>query len=171
MKNKTKQLTLAAMCLTLGIILPQAFHMIPNAGTILLPMHIPVLICGFICGPFYGLIIGILTPFLSHVIFAMPPTIMLGQMLVELGTYGFLTGILNKTIKIKNELEKNYVVLILSMFIGRIMYGLANSLIFKTGNYALNIWLSSAFIIALPGIIIQLLLVPTLVKTIKKLLN
>ena len=76
------------MCLALGVILPQAFHMIPNAGNIFLPMHIPVLICGFICGPFYGLTVGIITPCLSHIIFSMPPAMMLGQMIVELGVYG-----------------------------------------------------------------------------------
>lgn len=172
MNNKTKQLTLAAMCLALGVTLPQAFHTIPNAGSIFLPMHIPVLVCGFICGPFYGLIVGLATPFLSHLIFSMPPAQMLGQMILELGIYGLMTGILNKLLlKIENELVKNYVVLILAMLIGRIAYGTANALIFKAGNYSLTIWLNAAFITALPGIVIQLIVVPVLVKSVKKLLN
>ena len=169
--NKTKKLTLTAMCLALGVILPQAFHMIPNAGNIFLPMHIPVLICGFICGPFYGLTVGIITPCLSHIIFSMPPAMMLGQMIVELGVYGLCTGLLNQIITINNELLKYYLVLIISMVVGRITYGICNALLFKAGNYSLSIWLSAAFIKGLPGIIIQLVLIPTIVKTIKKLLN
>lgn len=171
MMNKTKKLTITAMCLALGVILPQAFHMIPNAGNIFLPMHIPVLICGFICGPFYGLTVGIITPCLSHIIFSMPPAMMLGQMIVELGVYGLCTGLLNQIITINNELLKYYLVLIISMVVGRITYGICNALLFKAGNYSLSIWLSAAFIKGLPGIIIQLVLIPTIVKTIKKLLN
>ena len=167
--NKTKELTVSSMCLALGVILPQAFHAIPNAGSILLPMHIPVLICGFICGPTYGLIVGVLTPILSHLIFSMPPAAMLGQMVIELAMYGLMTGLLNKTLNIKNELIKYYVVLILSMIIGRVFYGIVNALFFKAGSYSLSIWLSTAFVSAIPGIIIQLAIIPSLVKAIKKL--
>ena len=167
--NKTKELTVSSMCLALGVILPQAFHTIPNAGSILLPMHIPVLLCGFICGPTYGLIVGVLTPILSHLIFSMPPAAMLGQMVIELAMYGLMTGLLNKTLNIKNELIKYYVVLILSMIIGRVFYGIVNALFFKAGSYSLSIWLSTAFVSAIPGIIIQLAIVPSLVKAIKKL--
>lgn len=171
MQSKTKQLTTASMCLALGVIMPQAFHAIPNAGNIFLPMHIPVLICGFICGPFYGLLVGLLTPFLSHIIFQMPPTFMLPQMLLELAIYGLCTGIFNKIINIKNEIVKNYVVLISSMLIGRVVYGLCNALVFKVGEYSLNIWLGAAFITSLPGILIQLVLIPIVVKTVRKLLS
>lgn len=166
--NNTKKLTLAGMCLALGVIVPQAFHAIPNAGTIFLPMHIPVLICGFICGPLYGLIDGILTPILSNIIFSMPAIPMLGQMIIELATYGLMTGLLNKIINIKKTYIKNYVVLVSSMIIGRIVYGIANALIFKAGAYSLDIWISFAFVTAIPGIIIQLIIIPILVSTLTK---
>ena len=165
--NKTKKLTSAAMCLALGIVLPQAFHVIPNAGSILLPMHIPVLICGFIAGPIYGLIVGFLTPLISHVVFSMPLAFMLPQMLAELSVYGLSAGLFSKWIHIKNEIVNNYIVLILSMIIGRIIYGVLNMLVFKTGEYSLSIWLSAAFITGLPGISIQLLIIPLLVKMIQ----
>lgn len=171
MINKTKSLTISAMCLTLGIILPQAFHAIPNAGNIFLPMHIPVLICGFICGPLYGLLVGMITPILSHLIFQMPVAMMLSQMIVELSIYGLCTGLLNKIINTKNELLNNYVVLIISMLMGRLVYGLTNSLIFRAGSYSLSIWLSTAFITSLPGIIIQLILIPILISSINKILK
>lgn len=169
--SNTKKLTLAGMCLALGVIVPQAFHAIPNAGTIFLPMHIPVLVCGFICGPLYGLINGILTPIISNIIFSMPAVPMLGQMTIELGTYGLMCGFLNKLINIKNTYIKNYVVLVSSMIIGRVIYGIANALIFKAGAYSLSIWISFAFVTAIPGIIIQLILVPILVSAIIKTLK
>lgn len=169
--NKTKRLTIASMFLAIGIILPQAFHVIPNAGNIILPMHIPVLICGFLCGPIYGLIVGLLTPVVSHLIFSMPPVIMLGQMIVELSLYGLLTGIFNKYLNISNEILKNYLSLVFSMLIARIVYGVFNSLLFRAGSYSLTIWVSSAFITALPGIVIQLLIIPVLVKTLNKFMN
>lgn len=168
--NSTKKLTLASMLLAIGIILPQAFHSIPNAGIIFLPMHIPVLICGYICGPLFGILVGIITPVISNIIFGMPVTLMLGQMCIELGMYGLSSGILNNILKIKNEIVKNYIVLIVSMIIGRVVYGICNALILKAGNYSLEIWLTSAFISALPGIIIQIVFIPVLVKNIKKIL-
>ena len=152
--------------MALGVILPQAFHVIPNAGSILLPMHIPVLIAGFVCGPFYGFIIGLLTPFLSHVIFSMPMAYMLPQMLCELSMYGLFSGLLVNRIEVKNEIIKNYTVLIISMIASRVVYGLLNALIFKTGEYSLSIWLTGAFITGLPGIFIQLLVVPLIVNII-----
>ena len=167
--DKTKKITTVSMLLAFGIILPQAFHVVPNAGTVLLPMHIPVLICGFVCGPIYGLFLGLIIPIVSHVIFAMPPVIMLGQMIVELSTYGVCTGLLNKHIKIKNEYVKIYICLIFSMIIGRAVYGLANALIFKVGAYSLSIWLIAAFVTALPGILIQLMIIPIIVVNANKL--
>ena len=70
MKN-TKHLIITALCMTLGVVLPMAFHMIPNAGSVMLPMHIPVLLCGLVCGPILGLICGIFTPVLSSLITGM----------------------------------------------------------------------------------------------------
>lgn len=164
--NKTKQLSLSSMFLALGVLFPQFFHAIPNAGNIFLPMHIPVLICGFVCGPIYGLLVGLLTPILSYLIFAMPSTIMLSQMVIELSVYGFLTGLLNKKIHLPNALLKNYLVLLSSMIIGRLIYGVTNTLIFQTTSYSFSIWLTSAFITGIPGIIIQLIIIPILIKKI-----
>ena len=166
--NKTKQLVLTALFVALGVVLPQAFHAIPNAGSIFLPMHIPVLIAGFATGPVYGLICGILTPVLSHLIFSMPPAPVLPGMLCELAMYGLMTGLLNKVVKIENNLVKNYVVLIGAMLCGRITYGILNALIFRAGNYSMQAWISAALVTAIPGIIIQLVLIPILVDRLQK---
>ena len=166
--NKTKQLVLTALFVALGVVLPQAFHTIPNAGSIFLPMHIPVLIAGFATGPVYGLICGLLTPLLSHLIFSMPPAPVLPGMLCELAMYGLMTGLLNKVVKIENNLVKNYVVLIGAMLCGRITYGILNALVFKAGNYSMQAWISAALVTAIPGIIIQLVLIPILVDRLQK---
>ncbi|MDO4198985.1 MAG: ECF transporter S component [Erysipelotrichaceae bacterium] len=171
MKSPIKQMVFAAMCIAIGVVLPQFLHFIPNAGQVVLPMHIPVLVSGFICGPFYGLLTGILTPILSHFIFGMPPAMMLPAMVFELAVYGLLTGLLYDYVGIKNEMVKNYVVLILAMLIGRVVYGLANAFIFKAGAYSVSVWVAAVFVTALPGIIIQLIIIPALVMALKKLLR
>ena len=169
--SRTKKLTLAAMLLALGVIIPQAFHAFPNAGNIILPMHIPVLVSGFVCGPIYGLGIGLLTPILSHLMFSMPSFYMLGQMIIELGCYGLVTGLLNDLIKTKNKIVKSYTVLVIAMIVGRIVYGLLNNFVFKAGSYSLSIWLNAAFLTAIPGIVIQLIVIPIIVNSINKMLQ
>ena len=159
------------MCLALGIILPQAFHMVPNAGNIFLPMHIPVLICGFLVSPLFSCLVGLMCPIISHFVFQMPPTVMLTQMIVELFMYGLSSSLLNNLITIKNEYIKAYVVLVLSMIVGRLAYGLMNYFIFKAGDYSISIWFVAAFVTSLPGILIQLILIPILVVNAKKLIK
>jgi niacin transporter len=167
--NNTKKLVLTALFAEIGVVLPQAFHMIPNAGSVILPMHIPVLIAGFLVGPVYGLACGIITPLLSHLIFSMPPAPVLPGMLCELAVYGLMSGLLNKVIKMENQLANAYVVLIGAMLCGRITYGILNALIFRAGSYSMQAWLSAAFVTAIPGIIIQLLLIPILVIRLRRL--
>ena len=166
--NNTKNLVLTAMFIAIGVILPQAFHMIPNAGSIILPMHIPVLIAGFAVGPLFGAICGFFTPLLSHLIFSMPPAMILPSMLCELTIYGLMTGLLNRVVKMEKGIVKNYVVLIGAMLCGRITYGILNALFFRAGAYSLQAWLSAAFITAVPGILIQLILIPILVDRLEK---
>lgn len=83
-KNQTVNLVMTGLCIAIGIVLPMAFHSVPNAGSVILPMHIPVLLCGLICGPIYGLASGILTPALSSLLTQMPPMAYLPSMLCEL---------------------------------------------------------------------------------------
>ena len=96
MNSITRKLVSCALCIALGVLLPMAFHVIPNAGSVFLPMHIPVLICGLFCGWPYGLACGILTPFISSVTTGMPPAMMLPQMMVELAVYGLVAGLCEK---------------------------------------------------------------------------
>lgn len=167
MNKSIKKMTITGCCIALGIILPMAFHMIPNAGSIFLPMHIPVLLCGILCGWQYGTICGILTPFLSSTFTGMPPAAMLPAMMCELFTYGLTSGLLSQFVNFKNPLASTCTHLIGAMLAGRIVSGIVNALIFRVGNYSLEIFLSAALFTAIPGILIQLIIIPILVYILK----
>ncbi len=165
-KNSTKKMVLAALCVSLGVLLPQALHAIPYAGQIFLPMHIPVLLCGFMCGGLWGLACGVITPILSSLIFSMPPVPYLPGMVLELAIYGLAAGLLYRKLNLNI-----YIALILSMLAGRVAYGLMNTLLFISGQnseYSFAIFFTSLFVKALPGIIIQLVLLPVLVLGLQK---
>lgn len=170
--TKTKkyiwEMVIAALCVALGIVLPVAFHSIPNAGSVLLPMHIPVLLCGLLCGPAYGLACGILTPLLSSLITSMPPAAVLPSMICELAVYGFIAGLLVILIRTGSQIANVYISLVGAMLIGRVIYGIVNALIFRAGEYSMQMWLTASFVTALPGIIIQLVLLPLVVLALRK---
>ena len=163
--NNTKKLTLAGMLLALGIILPFATsHGIGVPGNILLPMHIPVYLCGLLCGPLYGALCGLVLPLLNSVLTGMPVIYpMMPLMTVELTTYGLVTGLLfHKTPLGKYKLG-TYASLIAAMICGRVAYGGALSLLLliDTDVKAAGMWV--AFVTGIPGIVVQLLLVPGVV--------
>ena len=166
--GKTKKLVFAGLLVAMGILLPIMFHTIPNAGSVFLPMHIPVLLAGFITGPIFGLLCGILTPLISSIATGMPPAAILPSMICELAVYGFATGFFYNKMKFDNETLKIYLSLIFSMLLGRVTYGILNALIFKAGAYSLNIWLTAAFAKAIPGILIQLIIIPVILLAVKK---
>lgn len=166
--TNTKRLTLAGLCVALGVVLPIAFHSVANAGSIFLPMHIPVLLCGLICGWPYGLACGVLAPLLSSLITGMPPMAYLPSMLCELAVYGFVSGLLMRYVKTGKLLADLYLSLIGAMLAGRVVFGLLNALLFQAGEYSVVLWTTAAFVTALPGIVIQLAVIPVLVLALKK---
>jgi niacin transporter len=159
---------LAALCLALGVVLPIAFHSVANAGSIFLPMHIPVLLCGIICGWPYGLACGVLAPILSSLITGMPPMAYVPSMVCELAVYGLATGLIKQFVKTGKPVLDIYIALISAMLLGRITFGVLNALIFRAGEYSLAVWTTAAFVTALPGIIIQLIVIPILVLALQK---
>ena len=166
--GQTKNMIVASMCAALCVVLPMAFHAIPNAGSIFLPMHIPVLICGFICSWSYGLVCGVLGPVLSSLLTSMPPAAMLPGMACELAVYGLVTGLLFRRVHTRSSTANIYISLIAAMICGRIVSGVLNALIRRAGSYSMEIWLSAAFTTALPGIAIQLVVIPTLLLALEK---
>ena len=170
MKQKTyiKESIITAMCIALCVVLPMAFHLIPNVGSLLSPMHIPVLLCGLICGGPFGFFCGLAGPFLSSILTQMPPMAYLPGMLVELSVYGLVAGLMRKIVHTKKLYVDLYICLITSMIAGRIAAGIANALIFQLGEYSIAIWMSSYFITAWPGIVAHLVFIPTIVFALEK---
>jgi len=164
----TKKLILTAMFIAIGIVLPLAFHTIPNAGRIFLPIHIPVLLCGLIIGFPYGLACGIITPLLSSLIVGTPPAAMLPAMVCELAAYGAITSLLMRFLPVKNLFAKIYISLLGAMLVGRVLFGLINAVILFAGNYSMQMWITAAFVTALPGIVIQLVIIPVIIVALQK---
>ena len=156
----TKLIVFAGLCVALGVVLPLAFHSIPNAGRIFAPMHIPVLLAGLLTGPVYGLVVGFITPILSSVLTGMPPAAVLPAMTVELAIFGLAGGLLMRYLPIRGYVPAVYLSLIGAMLLGRLAAGAVNALIFQLGNYSMQIWITSYFVTSFPGILIHLVAVP-----------
>ena len=162
-----KKLVFSAACVALCLVLPMAFHAIPNAGQIFLPMHIPVLLCGLICGWPYGGVCGLLGPLVSSLVTGMPPAAMLPGMMVECFVYGFASGLLMKYIRTKYATLDLYISMVCAMVLGRLVYGFANALVFNPGVSAFA-WVTTSLVKGIPGIVIQLILMPTVVFALTK---
>ncbi len=162
-----KRLTLSALCIALCVVLPMAFHVIPNAGSVMLPMHIPVLLCGLVCGWQYGLLCGLLGPLVSSVLTGMPPAAVLPGMMVECGMYGCVGGLMMERIRTGSLYADLYISLPVAMLAGRILSGIAKALILAPGT-SFTAWATASFVTALPGISIQLILIPSLIVALTR---
>lgn len=166
--TNTKKAIICAIMIAMCVVLPMAFHAIPNAGSIYLPMHIPVLLCGLVAGWPYGLLCGIAGPVMSHLITGMPPMGYLPQMVIELAAYGLISGLLMNFLPIKNETAKVYTSLIGAMLLGRVVSGISKALIFAKCSYSVTLWVTGLFVTGLPGIIIQIIFIPVIYFALKK---
>ena len=160
--SNIKRLTLTALCVALCVVLPMAFHMIPNAGSVMLPMHIPVLLCGLVCGWHYGLLCGILGPLVSSVLTGMPPAAILPGMMVECGMYGCVGGLMMERVRTGSLYGDIYISLPVAMLAGRVISGIVKALILTPG-LSFTAWATASFVTAIPGILVQLILLPNLV--------
>ena len=170
MKRTAKKLVLSAMFLALGMVLPLLTGQIQSIGSMLLPMHIPVLLCGFICGWPYGLAVGFILPLLRSVTFGMPPLYPVANaMAFELATYGFVSGLLYARFRMRNILGI-YLCLILAMIAGRLVWGVAQIVLLGIrGNpFTWQAFLAGAVLNAIPGIILQLILIPAILFALQK---
>ena len=166
--KKYGRLTVTAMCLALCVVLPIAFHVIPDGGSLFSPIHIPVLICGLACGPLWGLVCGIIGPVLSSFITGMPPAAYLPPMMVELAAYGLITGGMMKIVRTGKLYPDLYISLVTAMVLGRVLAGLAKGFIFARGAFTVGLWATSYFLGSIPGIIVHLIVVPALTLALMK---
>lgn len=172
--NRTKTTTLlrhlvyAAVCLALCMLLPFLTGQIPQIGSALSPMHIPVLLAGFLCGPWWALAVGFVAPMLRHVWMGMPPLITAIAMSFELAAYGLFSGLLYRLLPKKTV--NIYVSLIGAMILGRIVWGIAMVVISGvTGSaFTWSAFMAGALLNAVPGIILHIVLIPILVMALKR---
>lgn len=170
-KTNLLELILSAMFLAIGMVLPLLTAQIKEIGDTLLPMHIPVMLCGVICGAKYGLCVGALLPFLRSVSFGMPPLYPNAVwMAFELAAYGFVIGLLYARGK-KGKLGYLYFCLISSMLAGRIVWGIVKAALLGFGGkaFTLSAFIVGGFVDALPGIILQLILIPVIIKIVENI--
>ena len=162
----TKMAIYSTLAIIAGVVLPQLFHIAGWTGPTFLPMHIPVLLAGFMLGPKYGLVVGMSSPLISSAITGMPVAFpMLPIMILELGTYGLISGLLSKKTKVPVVIS-----LVITMLIGRISY----AIVYYTILFAILPTISSnispigAVITGWPGIVIQILAIPIVVTALRR---
>lgn len=165
----SKRISLCAMCIALCYVLPIAFHAVGLGGT-LSPMHIPVLLCGLVCGSGSGLICGIIGPVISSLLSGMPPMLMLIRMIPELMVYGLAGGISMKKVHTGHTASDLYISLGIAMVAGRIAGGIASAVFYTvtSGVYSIGLWLTGYFVESIPGIAAHLFLVPLLYLALEK---
>ena len=168
-KTSVKKLILAALFLAMAMVLPFLTGQIPEVGSMLCPMHIPALLCGFFCGWPWGLMVGFVAPLLRSVTFGMPPMFPVAIcMAFELATYGAVAGALYQ--KLPRKKSSIYVALLAAMVLGRLVWGAAQfACLGRTGSsFSLSAFWAGAVATAIPGIIVQIILIPVLVMVLEK---
>lgn len=164
MNEKNRELVTGGLLLALGIIVPIIFHSAGILGQVFLPMHIPVLIGGFLLSPHLALTLGIITPLLSGLLTGMPPIYPMAIIMAfELGTYGIIASLSVRKFKISTIPS-----LIISMLSGRIAAGLTVFFLVSLFKLKMNpvIFVKGAIVTGIPGIIIQLIIVPVLIYSL-----
>ncbi len=168
---KLARLLYSAMFLALAILLPFLTAQIKPFGAALCPMHLPVILCGFICGPYWGMAVGVSAPLLRSMMFGMPELMPSAvAMAFELAAYAFIAGLLYK--KLNKNIFMYYVTLITAMVAGRLVWGAVMFILIFAGmangeiGFAL-IW-TKTVLASIPGIILQLIAIPVIVNVLKK---
>lgn len=165
-----RKTVLAALFLALGMVLPLLTAQVKEIGDTLLPMHLPVLLCGLLCGAQYGATVGLLLPFLRGVMFGMPPLYPNAVwMAVELATYGLVIGLLYARCR-RKDLVRLYLCLVAAQVAGRMTWGLTKALLLGVAGkpFTLTMFLTGGFVDALPGILLQLVLIPLIMHLLTR---
>jgi len=161
LKLSSQKMALTSFFLSLGIVLPFVFHQFALAGRIFSPMHIPVFLAGIFVGPLSGILVGVLSPVISFFLTGMPPPYAVPLMSMELPIYGLSMGLLYQVKKMPLILS-----LFISMILGRGAFAVGLLVLgqFVDLPYGLSAFLKVSFVTGLPGIVLQLVLIPSLVK-------
>ncbi len=167
---KLSKLIFSAVCLAVSYVLPFLTGQIPEVGAMLCPLHIPVFVCGFVCGWQWGLAVGFVAPLFRALTLGMPPLFPTAVcMALELAAYGACCGLFDRLLPKRQGFL--YVSLLVSMLFGRGVWGLAMLLCTGLASqpFGAEAFLAGAFTNALPGILLQILLVPPLVMLLRRM--
>lgn len=171
MKNTMiKNLTLSAMFIAIGFVLPYLTGQIPQIGNMILPMHIPVLLCGLICGWKHGLTVGFILPLMRSLTLGMPPLFPIAAaMSFELAAYGFIIGFIYNRSRWQCIIAL-YRSLIIAMIAGRVVWGASMTILlgFGESSFTWQAFTAGAFINAIPGIVVQLAIIPALMVALNR---
>ncbi len=167
-RKQIQKLVYSALFLALALVLPLLTGQIPQIGRALCPMHLPVLLCGFLCGWPWGMAVGFAAPFLRFAIFSAPPMPNGIAMAFELAAYGFLAGFLSR--RLTQKPVGVYASLVLAMVGGRIVWGVVRFLMagLQGSEFPMSAFLAGAVLNSLSGIVLQLVLVPLLVLALRR---
>jgi len=163
------RITMSAMYLAMALLLPFLTGQIPQIGSLISPMHIPAFLCGMTCGPFWGAVVGAVSPLLRSVLFSMPPMAIAPMMAVELAAYGLVSGILVRVLP-KGNLWL-YVNLAVSMVLGRILYAVVKIAVMGLSESAPFVILLETFTGTWVGMIVHFIVVPPLVMLVRRLMK
>ena len=164
-----RKLTYAALYLAIAMVLPFVTGQIPEIGSMLCPMHIPALLCGFMCGWPWGLAVGFIAPLLRSVAFGIPamfPSAV--AMAFELAVYGATAGLLYRVLPRKKGFI--WLALIISMIAGRIVWGIVRVILagLSGSSFTWALFIAGAVTNAIPGIVMHLVLIPVLVIAMER---
>ena len=152
--STVKKSIITAVCIALCYVLPLLFHGIQGAGQIFCPMHIPVFLCGLVCGWQFGLLCGLAGPALSSALCGMPPVSILPSMMIELAVYGLIAGLMMRCVRTRHVYADLYISLIV--------------VIFARGSYSMATWVAGSVVKSWPGTVIQLVFIPSIVFALMK---
>ncbi|MBR2617068.1 MAG: DUF1893 domain-containing protein [Clostridia bacterium] len=167
-KNSVKNLIRAGLFMAMGFVLPLLTGQLPVVGQMLLPMHIPVFFCAFFCGPLYALALGVTLPLLRSLIFGVPVLYPVAiAVALEMAIYGGVTGCIYAKIKQKN-LRAVYFSMLPAMLLGRIGRYLSQAALMELQGSALVLqaFFTGVIVYSIPGIVLQLLLLPTVTVSV-----
>ena len=165
--NRLLKMVLAALFLALSYVMPFLTGQIPEIGAMLCPLHIPIILCGFICGWPWGLVVGFVAPIFRSLTLGMPPLFPTAIcMAFELAAYGAVAGLMHRFLPKKKPYI--YCSLITAMIVGRLVWGVAMLICMgiNGGTFTFAAFIAGAFTNAIPGIIVQIILIPVLVMVL-----
>lgn len=166
--EEIRKITYSALYLAIALVLPFLTGQIPEIGSMLCPMHIPVLLCGFVCGWPWGLAVGFVSPLLRSLLFGMPTMFTAIAMAFEMGAYGAAAGFLYRILP--KTRWRVFPALLISMVLGRLVWGGVQFLLAGLQNttFTPELFLAGAVMNAIPGILLQIILIPVIVLALER---